>query len=309
MEAVHCVEDGAVRIGKLGGERQDVRRDLRGAVHGAEALEELDRAAGPDGPLSEEPADDPALARLAVGSTKPEGRHEIEDDLIVVPGVERDVLASRRDDRPHDVERPVAIEAGDLDRDDVLDLGEAAPKGVRQLAPADRRLEIEAEDRDDLGDRAHVSEDRVLIRLIAEGPEAEKPGVVTELAKDLRLGDGAPGAADDAADANEGLGALEVGAVHLLLRELEHRAEEPVARVADRELRRVDADGEAARARIDVVARERPLPPLIECSLARERERMRGKNDSARENRPDSRIETRGHGRAPPLERDYPPLA
>ena len=57
--------------------------------------------------------------------------------------------------------------------------------------------------------------------------------------------------------------------------------EEADARIADRELRGVHADGDAAGAGGDVIARQRALPPLVESALGIERERMRGNRQPA----------------------------
>ncbi len=54
-------------------------------------------------------------------------------------------------------------------------------------------------------------------------------------------------------------------------------------RIADRELRRVHADGEAAGAGGDVVARQRALTPLVEPAFRIERERMRRNRQPARQ--------------------------
>ena len=51
-----------------------------------------------------------------------ERRHQVEHDVVVVAGVERDpVLGAGRDDAADDVERAIAVERRDLDRDDVVD--------------------------------------------------------------------------------------------------------------------------------------------------------------------------------------------
>ena len=52
-------------------------------------------------------------------------------------------------------------------------------------------------------------------------------------------------------------------------RQLEHRTKEADCRIANRELRRVHADGNAARAGVDVVAREPALAPLVELARLR----------------------------------------
>ena len=62
----------------------------------------------------------------------------------------------------------------------------------------------------------------------------------------------------------------------LLHGQREHRLVEPDLRIADLELRGVDADRDAARARGQIIARERALPPLVQLALGVERQRMRG---------------------------------
>ena len=66
-------------------------------------------------------------------------------------------------------------------------------------------------------------------------------------------------------------------------RELEHRAVEPG--LADRELRRVDADREPAGAGVEVVARQRALPPLVEAASRVERQRVGGDDGPGPERR------------------------
>ena len=65
--------------------------------------------------------------------------------------------------------------------------------------------------------------------------------------------------------------------------QLQNRLVEPA--LADRELRCVHAYGEAARAGVEVVARERPLAARIEPALGVERERMRGNHRAAAQER------------------------
>ena len=68
-------------------------------------------------------ADDAALfSGEAVGGKK------VGDDVVVVAGVEGDVIAAGFHDGAHDVEGLIAVERGHLDGDDVFDLGEATPE-------------------------------------------------------------------------------------------------------------------------------------------------------------------------------------
>ena len=66
-------------------------------------------------------------------------------------------------DGADDVERLVAVERRDLDRDDVGDLREAPPERVRQPPPADRRLQVEADERDHAPRRAAMREQLVVV--------------------------------------------------------------------------------------------------------------------------------------------------
>ena len=68
--------------------------------------------------------------------------------------------APRRDDAAHHVERAVAVERRDLDRHDVVDRREAGPEIGAEIEAADRRLQVEADQRDFLGDRPAVLDQR-----------------------------------------------------------------------------------------------------------------------------------------------------
>ena len=106
--------------------------------------------------MAEQAADEAQLARLGA-----ERHGEVEHDVVVVAGVERDpVLRARGRDAVHDVERAVAVERRDLDPDDVLDRGEALPEVAREQHAADRGLQVEADDRQLVGERAAVREHR-----------------------------------------------------------------------------------------------------------------------------------------------------
>src|SRR5438034_3780069 len=101
-------------------------------------VEQLDRLFSPDGPMSEQPADD-----APVFAGKMMRGEQIHHDVVVVAGVEGDVVAPGVGNGANHVDRLVAIERRHLDRDDVLDLGESTPEGIWQDAPADGGLEIE----------------------------------------------------------------------------------------------------------------------------------------------------------------------
>ena len=210
-------------------------------------------------------AQEPALEAqhdLALRRADREGRDEVRDDVVVVAGVERDaLLGARRGDAEGDVEGAVAIERRDLDRDDVLDRGKARPEGARERNAADRRLEVEADQRHLGRDRAAVLDQLVLARAL-HGGKRKQHGVIAERARRARLLHGLRGAPDRAGDHDErpvGPGFRSLG------RELEHGPVEPD--LADRELGRMHPDREPARAGVDVVAGQRPLRDAVELAV------------------------------------------
>ena len=223
---------------------QQRRRHLLGARRRLTLVEQRDRTARPHRPVAEQAADDPALDRHAV-AREPERRHQIAHDGVVVAGVERDVVAARVDDGADDVERLIAVERRDLDGDDAGNLGEAAPEGVGQHAAADRRLQVEADERNACADRLAVRDERRVVR-IRERREAEESRVIAEPRQQVGFAQRLIGRAADTADADERLATPRVRAIHLLARDRQHRLEEADRGIANRELRRVHADGQAA---------------------------------------------------------------
>jgi hypothetical protein len=99
---------------------------------------------------------------------------------------------------------------------------------------------------------------------------SERSGVVAEGARDLRLLDRLRRAADQPRDHDRRHARPFGGAAH---GELQHRLEQ--SGLADRELGGVDADREAARAGVEIIARERALAAAVELAIGGKRERMR----------------------------------
>ena len=86
-----------------------------------------------------------------------ERHQQVEHDVVVVAGVQRHaVFGAGGDHAAHDVERAVAVERRHLDGDHVVDGGEAAPELRRQRDAADRGLQVEADQRNDLRHRRAV---------------------------------------------------------------------------------------------------------------------------------------------------------
>ena len=192
-------------------------------------------------------------------------------------------LAAARRERAHDVERLVAVERGDLDRDDRLDLEEAAPEALVEEAPADRRLEVEPDERQHLAHRAAVR-DELRDPLVAERPEAQEDGLVAEAASGLGLGHRLLRGADGPRDPDERPPRAALGLRGDLRGEAEHRLEE--TGLPDRELRGVHADRDPPRAGVGVVAGEGDLAALVEPPLGRERERVGGDDVPVEQPRP-----------------------
>ncbi len=128
-------------------------------------------------------------------------RQEVEDDVIVVAGEQRDpLLGAGLDHAPDHVQGAVAVEGRDLDRDHVVDRGEAAPERGRQARcrrppAADRSRSAEC-----AGATAAAVGDQLVLGCALEGGEAEQPGVIAEALRRVGLAKRLPGAADQARD-------------------------------------------------------------------------------------------------------------
>jgi hypothetical protein len=97
------------------------------------------------------------------------------------------------------------------------------------------------------------------------------------------LGYRLPGPAAHPADPDEQFAAAVVRPAQLLRRQPQDRLEQADGGFADGELRRVDADGQPADPRVGVVADQRPLPPLVQLAVGRERQRHRRDRQPAAE--------------------------
>src|SRR5450432_1318857 len=279
-EGVLHIEERAVRIGERRRSREPAGIDGGCIARHAHLLQHLHGAVRPHCPLAQQPAGNARRARTVTEWRK--GGEQIEHDLIIVSGVERDVGAPGVRHRSHDLERLVAIERRDLDRDHLRNLREVAPEFVAKHAAADGGLQIETKQWKQLADGATVLEQLSLWRVVQRA-EADERRVVSEVVREPRLGERLRRIAAHARDAREWarLGAQRCGGG--LRREGEHRREEPVLRIADLELRSVHAYRDAAGARRHVVAGERALMALVERARGGESERMRGDHVPARE--------------------------
>ena len=194
-----------------------------------------------------------------------ERRDQVEHDVVVVAGVERDaVLGAGVDDAAHHVERAVAIERRDLDRDDVVDRGEARAR----TTPAARARRPPAADRSRPAGSPRRPPRNASISSSSLAPfmrgEAEQAGVVAEAAREPRLGTRLLGARRKRRRPCTS-GRLASMSRAVSTASSQHRLVQ--ADLADRELRRVHADREPAGAGVEVVAGQRALAPLVEPAL------------------------------------------
>ena len=125
--------------------------------------------------------------------------------------------------------------------------------------------------------------DQLVVGGVAERGQAEQAGVVAEAGQQGRFTDRLRRGAANAANADQRKQLPAIRAVHLLAGQREHGLEQPDLRVADRELRRVDADGEAAGARGGVVPRQRALMALVEPAAVIEGQRVRRNHQAPRQ--------------------------
>src|SRR5690606_23159799 len=118
-EAVGDIEEGGVVIGERDVPGHPVDGDFGVLAGFFDFFEHGDGFSGADAPLAEEAAGDPAFFGRSGGEG--EGGEEIGDDVVVVSGVESDVVASGFEGGADDVDAVVAVERSDLDGNDVGD--------------------------------------------------------------------------------------------------------------------------------------------------------------------------------------------
>ena len=229
--------------------------------------EEFHGALRPDAPLAQQP---PGNESSAAAEAK--RREQIHDDVVVVAGIEGDILAAGRTDGANDVERLVAVERRDLDRHHLGNLGKRAPEPMRKDASAHGRLQVEPDQRDLAGDLPAMLQDG-LLRIPIPRAEAQESGGITQIAGEPCFPDRLGGAA--AKPGNQDEPVIEAGVGRGGGGQFEHRSEQAMRGIADRELRRVHAHGHTAGARGGVVAYQGALMPLVPATAAIEREGQR----------------------------------
>ena len=112
-----------------------------------------DCAARPHRPVTEQSAENSCALAAEV-----EFGQKIGNDVVVIAGVECHVVSPALDDRADNIECLIAIERRDLDGDYLWNLCEFTPELVGQETSADGRLQVEADDGDDLGNCSRMIE-------------------------------------------------------------------------------------------------------------------------------------------------------
>jgi len=170
------IEERGVGVGQGGVAVEPSGVEARTEAGAFEVGEEADGSVGPDAPLAEEAAVDVARA-----SGEGERGEEVGEDVVVVAGVEGNVVAAGSEDGADDVECAVAVEGGDFDGDKLRDVGERAPERVTENAAADGGLQIETDEWNLSGYGATVGEDFFLgVGGGGPGAEAEEACVIAE---------------------------------------------------------------------------------------------------------------------------------
>ena len=194
--------------------------------------------------------------RLSLRAGKAVSGQQVDNDAVVVSGIEcHAVLPSAVDQRTRNIQRLVAIEAGNLDREYLLDLEKPAPEGVPEQPASHRGLQVETKERDDFRHRTAMFDQFRFIG-IAQRPKAQQPEVVTCIARQLRLAQRLPGLAANPCHADEPCSAFPFMGSHCLERQPEHRFIQTDSRITNCELRRVNPDRQAACPGVTVVSRQ-----------------------------------------------------
>jgi hypothetical protein len=107
--------------------------------------------------------------------------------------------------------------------------------------------------------------------------------VIPEISQQRCLAERLWGCAANAANSNERSQSCAVGLIHFLAGEREHRFKKTDLRIANRELRRVDADGEPSGSGGGVIARQRALMPFVEAAVCIKRKGMRRNDETCRQ--------------------------
>ena len=92
-----------------------------------------------------------------------EGNDQIHQDVVVIACVQCHVVSLRSHDRPHHVQRAIAVEGRDLDRHDLGQFKKTPPESVVQWPATHFRIQVKAKQRNDLTDLTTVRNQRVVV--------------------------------------------------------------------------------------------------------------------------------------------------
>ena len=77
--------------------------------------------------MTEQPAHDAALDSLTA-HFEAEWCDQVHDDVVVIAGVEGDIVAARFGDGAHHIQSLVSVEGSDLDGDDIVNFRKSPPE-------------------------------------------------------------------------------------------------------------------------------------------------------------------------------------
>lgn len=247
-------------------------------------FEQFDRSIGPHRPLAEQTADNAPLDHVAV-PFKTKSGEEVDDDVVVVSRVERDIVPAGLDDRTNDVQRLVAIKRSDFDRNNVFNFHKASPEIIRKKPAAREWLQIESNHRNEGCESARVVNE-LIFGCLAQRTETEQTAMKTGSSEEFGLSKRLRRLTTDAANADKigGCGAVEFGT-----NEFEKRLEK--TGLADRKLSCVDAHRKSAGSGRQVVPDQRVLSPFVDFSIGGECQRTGGYHLTEAQGRGDERRE------------------
>ena len=198
------------------------------------------------------------------------------DDVVVVPGIENDVVPSAFGDCTHHVDGGIAVKGGDLDGDHIFDLHELFPEIERVFPAADGRLQVKADQRNDLRHFVAMGEQN-LVAGIPEIGKAEQPRVVSVFHRERGFLLGLSRFPADTRNFREGVAAVPLP-VNCVGAKFENRLKEIVFRVPDLELCGVNTDRQSSGSGLQIVVNQGALIFLGPGAVRFQRQRH-GRND------------------------------
>jgi len=183
VKIIGHVKKGRIAIGDLCGKCEQIVTDWTCLDGAPDASEHVDCTSRPYAPMAEQPAIDPHFYFGVVARNSERG-HQIEHDVVIVSGIKANaILGARRNDATDHIQRAITVERRDLDRYDLLNFSETAPKVCRQRNAAYGGLQIKAEKRNAIGDRATMRDQFAFTGSFHCG-QTQEPGMIAEISCD-----------------------------------------------------------------------------------------------------------------------------